>query len=104
MMLHAIPLHPFKLTVLCGVHANGIIDPYFFLNKQEVAITLNGVRCRHMLNTFFFFKNAGVKHRHLLVPTGWCYVSHIATETINLLREHFGDNVISRNSSVNWLS
>ena len=49
-------LNPLKWTVRCGVQANGIIGPYFFRNEEGAAVTVNGVRYRHILNTFFFPK------------------------------------------------
>ena len=64
---------PLKLTVWCGVHANGIIGPYFFRNEEGAAVAVNGVRYRHMLNTFLLPKNAEVKYRYFMVPTGQCY-------------------------------
>ena len=46
--------YPLKLTVWCGVHANGIIGPYFFRNKEAAVVTVNGVRYLHTLHTFLF--------------------------------------------------
>ena len=36
------PLHPKKLTVWCGLHAGGIIGPYFFKNEAGANVTVNG--------------------------------------------------------------
>ena len=49
-------LHPLKLTVLCGVHAKGIIGLYFIRNEEEAAVRVNGVRHQHVLNTFLLSK------------------------------------------------
>ena len=47
----------------------------FFRNAEGAAVMMNGVRYRqYSIN--FAPKNAGVKHRHLMVPTGWFYVPH----------------------------
>ena len=61
---------------------------------------MNGVRYRHMLDIFLF-----PKMQEANVDISWFQQDdatyHTATETINLLKEQFGDNVISRNGPVN---
>ena len=43
--------------VCCGFWCTGIIVQFFFENKQEEAVTVNGDRYRAMLNEFLFPKN-----------------------------------------------
>ncbi|GFV03226.1 DUF4817 domain-containing protein [Trichonephila clavipes] len=67
------PLHPEKLTVWCALWADGIIGPYFFKNDEGHNVTVNdGATC------------------------------HTARATIDLLKDTFGDHLISRFGSVNW--
>ena len=50
------PMHPKRVTVWCGFWSRGIIEPFLFENEQEEAVTVNGNRCRAMLNEFLFTK------------------------------------------------
>ncbi|GFU49777.1 DUF4817 domain-containing protein [Trichonephila clavipes] len=69
------PLHPEKLTVWCVLWAGGIIGPYFFKNDEghnELWFQQDGATC------------------------------HTARATIDLLKDTFGDRLISRFGPVNW--
>ncbi|GFY08054.1 putative transposable element [Trichonephila clavipes] len=68
------PLHPEKLTVWCALWAGGIIGPYFFKNDEGHNVTVNedGATC------------------------------HTARATIDLLKDTFGDRLISRFGPGNW--
>ncbi|GFX91511.1 DUF4817 domain-containing protein [Trichonephila clavipes] len=69
------PLHPEKLTVWCALWAGGIIGPYFFKNDEghnELWFQQDGATC------------------------------HTARETIDLLKDTFGDRLVSRFGPVNW--
>ncbi|GFW92226.1 DUF4817 domain-containing protein [Trichonephila clavipes] len=69
------PLHPEKLTVWCALRAGGIIGPYFFKNDEghnELWFQQDGATC------------------------------HTARATIDLLKDTFGDRLISRFGPVNW--
>ncbi|GFW34631.1 uncharacterized protein TNCV_952591 [Trichonephila clavipes] len=69
------PLHPEKLTVWCALWAGGIIGPYFFKNDEghkELWFQQDGTTC------------------------------HTARATINLLKDTFGDRLISRFGPGNW--
>ncbi|GFT02857.1 putative DD41D transposase [Trichonephila clavipes] len=70
------PLHPEKLTVWCALCSGGIIGPYFFKNDEDHNVTVNGA----------------------VVPT----TCHTARATIDLLKDTFGDRLISRFGPVNW--
>ncbi|GFV35579.1 DUF4817 domain-containing protein [Trichonephila clavipes] len=69
------PLHPEKLTVWCTLWAGGIIGPYFFKSDEghnELWFQQDGTTC------------------------------HTARATIDLLKDTFGDRLISRFVPVNW--
>ncbi|GFU76015.1 transposable element Tc3 transposase [Trichonephila clavipes] len=66
------PLHPEKLTVWCALWAGGIIGPYFFKNDEGHNFQQDGATC------------------------------HTARATIDLLKDTFGDRLISRFGPVNW--
>ncbi|GFW14176.1 transposable element Tc3 transposase [Trichonephila clavipes] len=70
------PLHPEKLIVWCALWAGGINGPYFFKNDEghnELWFQQDGATC------------------------------HTARATIDLLKDTFGDRLISRFGPVNWL-
>ncbi|GFS57814.1 uncharacterized protein TNCV_2909141 [Trichonephila clavipes] len=71
------PLHPEKLTVWCALWAGGIIGPYFFKNDEGHNVTELG------------FQQDGA-------------TCHTARATIDLLKDTFGDRLISRFGPVNW--
>ncbi|GFV27242.1 DUF4817 domain-containing protein [Trichonephila clavipes] len=69
------PLHPEKLTVWCALWAGGIFGPYFFKNYEghnKLSFQQDGATC------------------------------HTARATIDLLKDTFGDRLISRFEPVNW--
>ena len=94
-------LHPQKVTVWCGFWSGGLIGPYFFENETGQAVTVNGARYRTMITNFLFDEL-----EHIDVQNMWFQqdgaTCHTATETINLLKEKFGDRIISRRGTVNW--
>ncbi|GFY14552.1 transposable element Tc3 transposase [Trichonephila clavipes] len=69
------PLHPEKLTVWCALWAGGIIGPYFFKNDED-----------H--NELWFQQDDAS--------------CHTTRATIDLLKDTFGDRLISRFGPVNW--
>ncbi|GFX55834.1 transposable element Tc3 transposase [Trichonephila clavipes] len=70
------PVHPEKLTVWCALWAGGITSPYFFKNDEGHNVTL-------------WFQQDGA-------------TCHTARATIELLKDTFGHNLISRSGPVNW--
>ncbi|GFW46362.1 putative DD41D transposase [Trichonephila clavipes] len=66
------PLHPETLTIWCALWAGGIIGPYFFKNDEGHNFQQDGATC------------------------------HTARATIDLLKDTFGDRLISRFGPVNW--
>ncbi|GFV18540.1 DUF4817 domain-containing protein [Trichonephila clavipes] len=95
------PLHPEKLTVWCALWAGGIIGPYFFKNDEGHNVTVNGDRYRAMITNFFIPE---LNNHHVqklwFQQDGATY--HTARATIDLLKDTFGDRLISRFGPVNW--
>ncbi|GFX85567.1 uncharacterized protein TNCV_3717381 [Trichonephila clavipes] len=95
------PLHPEKLTVCCALWAGGIIGPYFFENDEGHNVTVNGDRYRAMITNFFIpeLNNHDVQELWFQQDGAIC---HTARATIDLLKDTFGDHLISRLGPVNW--
>ncbi|GFU96281.1 putative DD41D transposase [Trichonephila clavipes] len=95
------PLHPEKLTVWCALWAGGIIGPYFFKNDEGHIFTVNGDRYRSMITNFFIpeLNNHDVQELWFQQDGATC---HTARATIDLLKDTFGDRLISRFGPVNW--
>ncbi|GFU69003.1 transposable element Tc3 transposase [Trichonephila clavipes] len=95
------PLHPEKLTVWCALWAGGIIGSYFFKNDEGHNVTVNGDRYRAMITNFFIpeLKNHDVQELRFQQDGATC---HTARATIDLLKDTFGDRLISRFGPVNW--
>ncbi|GFW95058.1 peptidoglycan-recognition protein 2 [Trichonephila clavipes] len=95
------PLHPEKLTVWCALWAGGIIGPYFFKNDEGHNVTVNGDRYRAMITNFSIpeLNNHDVQELWFQQDGATCYT---ARATIDLLKDTFGDRLISRFGPVNW--
>ncbi|GFS79506.1 DUF4817 domain-containing protein [Trichonephila clavipes] len=95
------PLHPEKLTVWCALWAGGIIGPHFFKNDEGHNVTVNGDRYRAMITNFFIpeLNNHDVQELWFQQDGATC---HTARATIDLLKDTFGDRLISRFGPVNW--
>ncbi|GFS76059.1 putative transposable element [Trichonephila clavipes] len=95
------PLHPEKLTVWCALRAGAIIGPYFFKNDDGHNVTVNGDRYRAMITNFFIseLNNHDVQELWFQQDGATC---HTALATIDLLKDTFGDRLISRFGPVNW--
>ncbi|GFY08206.1 DUF4817 domain-containing protein [Trichonephila clavipes] len=95
------PLHPEKLTVWCALWAGGIIGPYFFKNDEGHNVTVNGDRYRAMITNFFIpeLNNHDVQELWFQQDGATC---HTVRATIDLLKDTFGDRLISRFGPVNW--
>ncbi|GFS57666.1 putative DD41D transposase [Trichonephila clavipes] len=94
------PLHPEKLTVRCALWAGGIIGPYFFKNDEGHNVTVNGDRYTAMITNFFIpeLNNHDVQELWFQQDGATC---HTARATIDLLKDTFGDRLISRFGPVN---
>ncbi|GFV22243.1 DUF4817 domain-containing protein [Trichonephila clavipes] len=95
------PLHTEKLTVWCALWAGGIIGPYFFKIDEGHNVTVNGDRYSAMITNFFILElnNHDVQELWLQQDGATC---HTARATIDLLKDTFGDRLISRFGPVNW--
>ncbi|GFU34335.1 transposable element Tc3 transposase [Trichonephila clavipes] len=95
------PLHQEKLTVWFALGAGGIIGPYFFKNDKDHNVTVNGDRYRAMITNFFIpeLNNHDVQELGFQRDGATC---HTARATIDLLKDTFGDCLISRFGPVNW--
>ncbi|GFX86791.1 tc3a_0 protein [Trichonephila clavipes] len=94
------PLHPKKLTVWRALWAGGIIGPYCFKNDEGHNVTVNGDRYRAMITNFFIpeLNNHDVQELWFQKDGATC---HTARATIDLLKDTFGDRLISRFGPVN---
>ncbi|GFV34161.1 transposable element Tc3 transposase [Trichonephila clavipes] len=81
--------------------AGGIIGPYFFKNYEGHNVTVNGDRYRAMITNFFIpeLNNHDVQELWFQQDGAIC---HTARATIDLLKDTFGDRLISRFGPVNW--
>ncbi|CAH4034248.1 unnamed protein product [Pieris brassicae] len=52
-VLNEKPLYPQKITVWCGFHTGGVIEPYFFIDDSGHHDTVNGDRYRAMIIDYF---------------------------------------------------
>ncbi|KAK9877340.1 hypothetical protein WA026_017734 [Henosepilachna vigintioctopunctata] len=95
------PLHPEKLTVWCALWAGGVIGPYFFKNDDGQNVTVNGDRYRVMITNFFIpeLNNHDVQELWFQQDGTTCHTAHA---NIDLLKDTFGDRLISRFGPVNW--
>ncbi|GFU50285.1 transposable element Tcb2 transposase [Trichonephila clavipes] len=95
------PLHPEKLTVWCALWAGGIIGPYFFKNDAGHNDTVNGDRYRAMITNFFIpeLNNHDVQELWFQQDGATFQTARAA---IDLLKDTFGDRLISRFGPVNW--
>ncbi|GFU58246.1 uncharacterized protein TNCV_2886341 [Trichonephila clavipes] len=89
------PLHPEKLTVWCALWAGGIIGPYIFKNDEGHNVTVNGDRYGAMITNFFTpeLNNHDVQELWFQQGGATC---HTARATIDLLKDTFGNCLISR--------
>ncbi|GFT26607.1 putative DD41D transposase [Trichonephila clavipes] len=89
------PLHPEKLSVWCALWAGGIIGPYFFKNDEGHNVTVNGDGYRTMITNFFIpeLNNHDVQELWFQPDGATCPT---ARATIDLLKDTFGDCLISR--------
>ncbi|GFV22147.1 putative transposable element [Trichonephila clavipes] len=95
------PLHPEQVTVWCALRAGGIIRPYFFKNDEGHNVTVNGDRYRAMITNFVIpeLNKHDVQELWFQQDGAAC---HTAQATIDLLKNTFGDRLISRFGPVNW--
>lgn len=92
-------MHPLRCTVWCGITSERIIGPYFFENDEGVAINVNGIQYREMIENLL---RPAVQN----YPDLWFQqdgaTAHTARPTMAILREIFGSRIISRFSDFKW--
>ncbi|GFX82927.1 DUF4817 domain-containing protein [Trichonephila clavipes] len=90
-----------RTDCLVRFKAGGIIGPYFFKNDEGHNVTVNGDRYRAMITNFFIpeLNNHDVQELWFQQDGASC---HTARATIDLLKDTFGDRLISRFGPVNW--
>ncbi|GFV15205.1 transposable element Tc3 transposase [Trichonephila clavipes] len=90
-----------RKTDWCALWAGGIIGAYFFKNDEGHNVTVNGDRYRAMITNFFIpeLNNHDVQELWFQQDGAIC---HTARATIDLLKDTFGDRLISRFGPVNW--
>lgn len=100
-VIHEKQMHPQRVTVWCGFWAGGIIGPFFYENEAGQAQTVNGVRYREMITSFFLprIEEMNVEGMWFQQDGATC---HTARETIQLLHQSFPGRVISRFGDQNW--
>ncbi|GFW72235.1 neuroligin-1 [Trichonephila clavipes] len=86
------PLHPEKLTVWCAL---------FFKNDEGHNVTVNGDRYRAMITNFFIPELNNHDVQELWFQQDGA-TRQTARATIDLLKDTFGDRLISRFGPVNW--
>lgn len=100
-----LPLHSPKITVWCGIHAGGIIGPYFFENSDGNTVSVNAQRYREMIRTFLipaideFWPSRSIPWFQQDGAT-----AHTSSETLELLRSIFPGKLISRFGDILWPS
>ncbi|GFU85288.1 transposable element Tc3 transposase [Trichonephila clavipes] len=92
------PLHPETLTVCCALWAGGIL----LQNDEGHNVTVKNVRYRAIITNFFIpeLNNQDVQELFWFQQDG--ATCHIDRATIDLLKDTFGDRLISRFGPVNW--
>ncbi|GFX28316.1 putative transposable element [Trichonephila clavipes] len=92
------PLHPEKLTF--GA-LYGMVESVLFKNDEGHNVTVNCDRYRAMITNFFIpeLNNHDVQELWFQQDGATC---HTARATIDLLKDKFGDRLISRFGPVNW--
>ncbi|GFU83727.1 DUF4817 domain-containing protein [Trichonephila clavipes] len=90
-----------KTDCLVRLWVGGIIGPYFFKNDEGHNVTVNGDRYRAKFTNLFIpeLNNQDVQELCFQQDGATC---HTARATIDLLKETFGDRLISRFGPVNW--
>jgi len=101
-VIHVKELHPQRVTVWCGIMHDRVIGPYFFENAAGFTETVNGERYRHMLHTFLRPALIHLHSRHELWFQQDGATCHTANDTMELLHEMFGNNIISRRATLAW--
>lgn len=86
------------VAVWCGLWNGGIIGPYFFRNHQGYIASVDGPQYRAMLTDFL-----GPELDSMDTAKMWFQHDGAASdETLEILKQKFGDSVISQRANINW--
>ena len=97
------PLYPQHVTVWYRFWAGEIIGPYIFENEAGVAVSVNGLRYRTMINEFLWPELEDMDVDDVYYQEDGA-TSHTSGETIGLLLEKSPGRVISRNGDYFFFS
>ena len=97
------PLHSSKVTAWCAMNSKTIIGPYWFEDADGRTVTVNQENYRTVIRKFY----ASVRRRRgIVIDRQWFMqdgaTPHTANATLELLRQKFGDRVISRRTDIPW--
>ena len=99
------PFHSEKVTVCASISKHGIIGPFFFEDDAGHAVTVNKERYIAVLRKFW---QALGRRRGVQRDEQWFQQDgappHTANITMEWLRGHFGDRLISRKAAITWAS
>lgn len=98
--LHEVPLHCERVTAWCALSRVAIIGPHFF-EEDERAVTVNAVRYREMIETFFLPQLEEMELGDVWFQQDGA-TAHTARTSMELLREHFHERLISLRGDVPW--
>lgn len=98
-VVHQRQLHPLRCTVWCGIMADRVIGPYFLEDNDERPQTITGAVYRTMLENFL---RPAVENNSNLWFQQDGATAHTARATMTILRELFGDRLISKNADFPW--
>lgn len=93
--------YPQKLNVWCGLWHGGIIGPYFFRNEEGDTVTTNGPRYRAMLEEFLWPELDNIDITDMWFQQDGA-TSHTNNDTLDVVREKFGDWIITRRAFIDW--
>ena len=95
-------LHPQCVTVWCVITCDLIVDPYFFENVERFTEIVNGEKYRHILNIFLSPVIIHLRNRHELWFQQDGATFYTANETMDVLQEMFGNNIIPHRAALTW--
>ena len=99
------PLHSPKCTAWCAISAHGIIGPFWFEDDGGNTATVNAERYRAIIGQFWIAlgRKRGVQRRNQWFQQDGA-TPHTANLTLEMLRQNFGDHLISRRMDHIWAS
>jgi hypothetical protein len=95
-IIHEQPLHSPKVTVWAGISQFGIIGPYFFtgtINRESYIDMIENyvvpeLKKKHKYSRVWFQQDGAT-----------CHTAH---DTMEVLKKHFNDRIVSRGMPISW--